>query len=182
MDFPGNNTEVGCHALFQEIFLTQGSNLCLLCLLHWQTGSLPPGKPMNVHGRLQIWGWNLEADKNGAGRGLHTGHLGLQRGRAVCPWHMGSSTAVPGQTLGTRRPQLSRHLLAACFCWKSSIRLFPKRGRTCRRSSLINCAHLIHQSRAQRDRKTRRSSNSHFFLSTEDPPTLCTFPSKPEEV
>ena len=54
MDFPGNNTEVGCHALLQEIFLTQGSNLCLLCLLHWQTGSLPPGKPMNVHGRLQI--------------------------------------------------------------------------------------------------------------------------------
>ena len=30
------------------IFLTQGSNLCLLCLLHWQAGSLPlvpPGKP-----------------------------------------------------------------------------------------------------------------------------------------
>ena len=30
------------------IFLTQGSNLCLFCLLHWQSGSLPlgaPGKP-----------------------------------------------------------------------------------------------------------------------------------------
>ena len=26
----------GCHALLQEIFLTQGSNLCLLCLLRWQ--------------------------------------------------------------------------------------------------------------------------------------------------
>ena len=25
------NTGVGCHALFQGIFLTQGSNLCLLC-------------------------------------------------------------------------------------------------------------------------------------------------------
>ena len=34
--------------LLQGIFPTQGSNLCLLCLLHWQSGSLPvapPGKP-----------------------------------------------------------------------------------------------------------------------------------------
>ena len=33
--------------LFQGIFLTQGSNMYLLCLLHWQVGSLPlapPGK------------------------------------------------------------------------------------------------------------------------------------------
>ena len=33
---------------FQGIFLTQGSNTRLLCLLHWQAGSLPlapPGKP-----------------------------------------------------------------------------------------------------------------------------------------
>ena len=27
-----------CHALFQGIFPTQGSNLCLLPLLHWQVG------------------------------------------------------------------------------------------------------------------------------------------------
>ena len=33
------NTGVGCHALLQEIFLTQGSNLSLLYLLHWQVGS-----------------------------------------------------------------------------------------------------------------------------------------------
>ena len=36
-----------CHALLQGIFLTQGSNLSLLCLLHWQAVSLPlapPGK------------------------------------------------------------------------------------------------------------------------------------------
>ena len=34
--------------LLQGIFLTQGSNPCLLHLLHWQVGSLqlaPPGKP-----------------------------------------------------------------------------------------------------------------------------------------
>ena len=32
---------VGCHALLQGIFPTQGLNLRLLCLLHWQAGSLP---------------------------------------------------------------------------------------------------------------------------------------------
>ena len=33
---PGKNTGVGCHALLQGIFPTQGSNLPLLCLLNWQ--------------------------------------------------------------------------------------------------------------------------------------------------
>ena len=37
---PGKNTGVGCHALLQGIFLTQGSNRNLLCLLHWQVDSL----------------------------------------------------------------------------------------------------------------------------------------------
>ena len=32
--------EWGCHALLQGIFQTQGSNLSLLCLLHWQVVSL----------------------------------------------------------------------------------------------------------------------------------------------
>ena len=31
----------GCHALLEGIFPTQGSNLRLLCLLHWHTDSLP---------------------------------------------------------------------------------------------------------------------------------------------
>ena len=30
-NFPGKNTGVGCHFLLEGIFLTQGSNLCLLC-------------------------------------------------------------------------------------------------------------------------------------------------------
>ena len=29
-DSPGKNTRVGCHALLQGIFLTQGSNMCLM--------------------------------------------------------------------------------------------------------------------------------------------------------
>ena len=41
-DSPGSkNTGMGCHFLLQGIFLTQGSNLCLLHLLYWQAGSLP---------------------------------------------------------------------------------------------------------------------------------------------
>ena len=39
---PGKNTRVGCLFLLQGIFLTQRSNSCILCLLHWQTDSLPP--------------------------------------------------------------------------------------------------------------------------------------------
>ena len=34
LNFPGKNTGVGCHFLLQGIFLTHGSNLLLMCLLH----------------------------------------------------------------------------------------------------------------------------------------------------
>ena len=40
-NFPGKNAGVGCHFLFQGIFLTQGSNPRVLRLLHWQVDSLP---------------------------------------------------------------------------------------------------------------------------------------------
>ena len=38
---PSKNTRMGCHALLQRIFPTQGSNPSLFCLLHWQVGALP---------------------------------------------------------------------------------------------------------------------------------------------
>ena len=41
---PGKNTGVGCHALLQGIFLTQGLNPHLLCLLPL----VPPGKPASL--------------------------------------------------------------------------------------------------------------------------------------
>ena len=47
-DFPGKNIRVCCQFLLWGIFPTQGSNPRLLCLLHWQAGSLPlppPGEP-----------------------------------------------------------------------------------------------------------------------------------------
>ena len=74
-DFPGKNTGVGCYFLLQGIFLTQGSNPCLLWLLHWQADSWPlhhlrnPGKEVNGGGRECIWhreernDWNKDAIK-----------------------------------------------------------------------------------------------------------------------
>ena len=47
-DSPGKDTGVGCCALLQGVFSTQGLNPHLLHLLHWQAGSLPQapsGKP-----------------------------------------------------------------------------------------------------------------------------------------
>ena len=74
-DFPAKNTGVGCHFLLQEVFLTQGSNPCLLWLLYWQADSWPlhhlrnPGKEVNGGGRECIWhveernDWNKDAIK-----------------------------------------------------------------------------------------------------------------------
>ena len=39
-DFPDNHAGVGCHALLQGIFPTQGLNSWLLCFLHWREISL----------------------------------------------------------------------------------------------------------------------------------------------
>ena len=48
MGFSRQEYRSGCHDLLQGIFPTQGSNPCLLSLLHWQARSwllAPPGKP-----------------------------------------------------------------------------------------------------------------------------------------
>ena len=50
-DCPDKNTGVGCHALLQGVFQTQGLNPRVLRLLHWQAGSsplAPPGKSYYV--------------------------------------------------------------------------------------------------------------------------------------
>ena len=48
---------LGCHALFQGIFPTQGSNLHLLCLLHWQADFLPvsPGSNLIIPILFKVW-------------------------------------------------------------------------------------------------------------------------------
>ena len=67
-DSPGKNTGVGCRALLQGIFPTQGSNPRLLCFLHWQVGSLPiaqPRKPQrNNRKRLNRILQNAQSNSN----------------------------------------------------------------------------------------------------------------------
>ena len=54
-DSPGNNTGVGCHALLQEIFQTQGSNQHLFCLFCWKMSSLLLALP----GKSNPLAWNV---------------------------------------------------------------------------------------------------------------------------
>ena len=65
-DSPGN-TGVGCHALLQEIFPTQGSNAHLLCLLHWLAGSLPLAVEVG-DGRICSGDRNSLTNEKGEGR------------------------------------------------------------------------------------------------------------------
>ena len=58
-DSPGN-TGMGCQAPLQGIFPTQGPNLRLLCLLHWQAGSLPLA-PQKIWWHLM---WELRPKDN----------------------------------------------------------------------------------------------------------------------
>ena len=53
-DFPGKNSGVGCHALLQGIFPSQGSNSSLLHLQHWQAGSLPHSHLGSPHTYIHI--------------------------------------------------------------------------------------------------------------------------------
>ena len=72
----------GYHALLQGIFPIQGLNLCLLCLLHWQVGSLPlvpPGKPTPIG--LPTAKGHLNVQRT---RGLRT----LQDGFFPWMWHL----------------------------------------------------------------------------------------------
>ena len=70
----GKNTGVGCHALLQGIFPTQGSNPDLLHLQADSLPSEPPGKP-NIRvkrpQRAEFWEHSL------AGQGDHTVLVGL---------------------------------------------------------------------------------------------------------
>ena len=58
--FPGKNTIEGCYFLLQGIFLTQGLNLSLLWLLHWQVDSLPLSPEYTINPwckQISLFGW-----------------------------------------------------------------------------------------------------------------------------
>ena len=60
-DSPGKNTGVGCHFLLQGIFPNQGSNLHLICLLHWQADFFLPLAPREKPKKIKRgpFGWDL---------------------------------------------------------------------------------------------------------------------------
>ena len=63
-DSPGKKTRMGCRALLQGIFLTQGLNACLLRLLNWQVSSLPLGPPEpREPGQIHLCVWHLDPRK-----------------------------------------------------------------------------------------------------------------------
>ena len=74
-NFPGTNTGVGCHFLLQEILPTQGPNLCLLCLLHWQADSLQLshlGSTSNDVCDTKAAKWTLSSHRYKIGNCLYT--------------------------------------------------------------------------------------------------------------
>ena len=118
---------LGCHFLLQGIFPTQGSNPCLLCLLHWQVGSLPlvpPGKPGSY------------------GRGLPRPHTYTAQGRASIPpgsqypenstghVRLCSSSLIPRTHTRSQRSELRSNKRTDCVpqpqCRPLSLRVKPE--------------------------------------------------------
>ena len=115
-NFPGQNTGVGCHALLQGIFPTQGSNPCLSCLRHWLL--------------LLLLSCSVGSDSQG--------RHGLQPAGLLRPWGFpGRSTGVGGHCL------LRLHWRAGSFppappgnsCCSSD--LFPSKIQTVRENSML---------------------------------------------
>ena len=90
MGFSRKNPWVGCHALLQGMLPTQGSNLPLLHLLHWQVGFLPlapPGKTIIIHERESgsvvsdsLWPHGLHSPWNSPGHKAGVGSRSLLQG------------------------------------------------------------------------------------------------------
>ena len=107
-DSLGKNTGMGCHALLQGIFLTQGLNLHLQRLLHWQAGSLPlapAGKPQCPYKQRRL--------------GHTEGHQGLPRGHAQKKGHL--RTQQEGSHLWPRREAAGKPSLPSPWSWTSSL-------------------------------------------------------------
>ena len=108
---PSKNTAMGCHALLQGIFQTQGLNLCLPSLLHCRFFSAEPsGKPQNncTQGKrnLETWPekWKLRCYK------LESSSSWVQR-----RWQLLSE-----MLFFTRNTLSSFKFLSVCFFWTST--------------------------------------------------------------
>ena len=84
---------MGCHFLLQGIFLTQDTNSNLLCLLHWQAGSLPvapPGKPEKNNTDELICKAEIDPDVENK----HGYQAGKTRSKASLQWAVVKENAV----------------------------------------------------------------------------------------
>ena len=82
---------MGCHFLFQEVFLAQGSNPSLLCLLHWQADSLPclpPEKPWfsTLHAAPCFWPSHSCPSEDSGDNGTWRAMLGHGAKVKSCAW------------------------------------------------------------------------------------------------
>ena len=96
-----------CCFLLQGIFPTQGSNLRLLCLLHWQAGSLPlapAGKPQRPRKQRRLG--HTEGHQGPRGHTQKKGHLRTQR---------------EGSHLRPRREAAGKPRLPSPWSWTSSL-------------------------------------------------------------
>ena len=107
--FSRQETRVGCHALLQGIFPSQGSNLHFLGLLHWQVGSLPLAP--RLHGFLFLSPFHNKAISAicwyFADQQLYR-HWG--RGWGGSSWPLGTGLKVITSWLGP---------LLLCWVWQS---------------------------------------------------------------
>ena len=93
MEFSRQKYWSGCHFLFQGIFSTQGSNLHLLCLLHWQADSLPSGYQRSPTGLLLglVYSTQINSHQLWRTKGLDEGVLDGM----VCTEHHSVFTFLP---------------------------------------------------------------------------------------
>ena len=86
-DSPSKKTGVSWHTLLQGIFPTQGSNQNqgLLCLLHWQLGSLPLVPPGKSLFRISINQMDFPGGSDGKESTCNEGNLGSIPGLGRSP-------------------------------------------------------------------------------------------------
>ena len=115
---------MGCHFLLQGIFPIQGSNLYLLCLLHWQAlGPLPLAPPGKPH-QLNTWVSILEKLESGGFKaGFHSPlFLLLNNPKSILDLKY-----FKGQLIFSVSVQEKFHLVVICWRpWKSSLGQGPE--------------------------------------------------------
>ena len=113
---------MGCHFLLQGLFPTQWSNLCLLCLLHWQVDSFPLAPPGKVVASVCVQFSSVQFSCSVVSDSLQP--HGLQYARLPCP--SPNSGAYPNSCPSSWRchPAISSRVVS----FSSRLQPFPGSG------------------------------------------------------